>query len=310
MMEGVLVKIMLLLLSGRCSQCQDPTDNMIEKNNEKYFTTTGLVSDGSRDDATRNKVSGEIEMSTAELPMLRAITKGSGVTLEQEMRSTGGTTVEEASNSNSSEPSSTTFRLIPVIGIVSNPTDVSVTSHEHNKTDGHETTPSHPNYWTMGTSKPVDSKRTSNPTSPPSKGKRMDEMTVILIAVCIFILILILISVIVVLVRNKRRSGSQSFHTQSRSSKRENVWAGQVPDLGDGKITERPGGTENGAAGNKPEKEQEMITFISNEKNDSVEELNEMNNGTAQEEQKPLLENGPEEKDETAATLNVEQELV
>ncbi|XP_077130032.1 uncharacterized protein LOC143785203 [Ranitomeya variabilis] len=308
MMEGVLVKIMLLLLLGTCSSSQDPAVNIVEKNNEKYFTTIGPVYDASRDDATSNKkVSGEIEMSTAELPTFRASTEESGVTPEQEMRSAGGTSVEEASTSSSSEPSPTFFRLRPVIDLVSPPTDLSVTSHEGNKTDGHETTPSHPNYETVGTSKPVDSKKPSNPMSPPPKGKQDDKgaKTVILIAVCMVILVLILIAVIVVLVRNKRRSGSQSFHTQSRSSKRENVWAGQVPDLGDGKMTERPVGTENGAAGNKPEKEQEMITFISEKKNDSVEALNEMNNGAAQEEQNPLLEDGPQDKDETAAALNV-----
>ncbi|XP_073502134.1 uncharacterized protein [Phyllobates terribilis] len=309
MMEGVLVKITLLLLSVTCSSSQDSTMNIIEKSSEIYFTTTGLVSDAFKDDATSKNVAKEIEMSTAELPTVRASTKDPGVTLEKETRSTGGTSVEETSTSSSNELSPT-FRLRPAIDLVSPATDLPVTSHENNKTDGHEVTTSHPNNTTMGTSKPVDSKRTPIPSPPPTK-KPPDTKPVILIAVCMVILILILIAVIVVLVRNKRRSGSQSFHTQRRSSTRENVWAGQVPDLGDGRMAERPVGMENGAAGSKPENEREMITFISSEKkNDSVEALNETNNGDAQGEQKPLLEDAPQEKDETTTALNVEQELV
>ncbi|KAM4025369.1 uncharacterized protein ACNLHF_025912 [Anomaloglossus baeobatrachus] len=309
MMEGDLVTVALLLLSVTWSSSLDPMVTTTEKSNDKDVTTTG-ISDTFIDNSTSDKGSKEIEVSTAKLPTIHASTIEPGVTPKQEMVTTGATSVEEASTSTSKEPTSTTFIPRPVNDLISSSTDLPVTSHEDSKTDGNETTTSHPHDETVRTSKPVNLKPPQNSPLPTKKPvKSTDVKTVILIAVCMVILFLILIAVIVILVRNKRRSGSQSF--QSRSSKRESNWAGQVPDLGDGTMTEHPVGTENGAARNKPGKEQEMITFISSEKKEeSVEEVNEMNNGDTLEEQKPLLEDGPPEKEETPPALMVEQELV
>ncbi|KAM3917740.1 uncharacterized protein RB166_016677 [Leptodactylus fuscus] len=219
----------------------------------------------------------------------------------------------------SKDPSPSNFSLRPVTDHIPTAKDPLDTSHENNKTKDPETSSSHPSNETneIPTEKATQAPKTPPVTSQKPSDKDKQKLF-ILILVFIVILVLILVAVVVIMVRNKRRRGSQSFHSQKRSSKKQDVWAGQVPELGDGRITQNPIGMENGTAGNKaePGKEQEMVTFISGDKkNESVVEINELGKGDTLEEKQPLLEDssqvsGEAEKppvEEQMPTLTVEQ---
>lgn len=155
-----------------------------------------------------------------------------------------------------------------------------------------------------------------------------DLIKVILIGVGIFLLIFILATMIFFLMRKKKRSGS--FRTQSKKNSKRDVWAGQVPQLGDERAAQDPTMAENGRAGTELEtvKEEEMVTFVTGEKKtDSVIEMNELGagekatanggeklgNGDTAEEKTPLLEEASEESpkpDEQFPVPPMEQELM
>eukprot|EP00079_Xenopus_tropicalis_P019671 XP_012809600.1 PREDICTED: leukosialin [Xenopus tropicalis] len=101
-------------------------------------------------------------------------------------------------------------------------------------------------------------------TASPSKDK--DYLRQWLLITLIVIFTLMLITVIVVLVRKKRRSRSQNFSKRGKKGDGRDVWAGQVPQLGDGRAAVGADGLENGMAAPLLEDEQEMSTFVSGEK--------------------------------------------
>lgn len=298
-MAGQLLSLVLLLLAVSRSSSMEPTiasTDMITNSGAVYEpnpVTTGPVSAALNDNTPDDKVSNLI--NTKEPMTSPTITNGSEASpTSQEETSTSAANVTMMSTT-SEDPSLGPFTLRPIIDRVT--ADLPVTSHEDNKTNDHETTSSsHPSGKTITTPKTAATKDpkigTTNPKKPEASSDK-NRKKLIMIVVIIVILILILATVLVALVRCKRRRGSQSFQSQSRSSKRQEVWAGQVPELADGKVMVHPMGMENGTTGNKPEPgdEQEMKTFISDEKKaDSLVEMNEMGKGDALEEEKPLLE--------------------
>ncbi|XP_063791301.1 leukosialin-like [Pseudophryne corroboree] len=136
----------------------------------------------------------------------------------------------------------------------------------------------------------------------------------VLIVVIIIILVLLFLTMIILLIRKKRRSGSQTFNTNSRKNNRKDVWAGQVPELEDGKAVHNEVTMENGKSGKQQEAGHEMTTFVSGEKKaDSVVENDELlpgggteEKGTdklgkedSEEEKRPLLEGSSEGAQET-----------
>ncbi|XP_068099875.1 leukosialin-like [Hyperolius riggenbachi] len=157
------------------------------------------------------------------------------------------------------------------------------------------------------TSKPRDlttSRYTASPNKPDKGATPKDKNTgkIILIAVITVILILLLVTIVFLMIRKKKRSGS--FRTNSRKGARDDVWAGQVPELGDGKATQDSTMVENGTAGTKsePPQEQEMVTFVSGEKTmDSVEEANELEAG------RKVEANGGETPDKETTPLLAEE---
>lgn len=169
--------------------------------------------------------------------------------------------------------------------------------------DGHGTT-SEPNR--EGTTTTSITKRPGQETTkgPDRKSNRKADIIKILIGVTIAILIFILLLMVFMILRKKKRSGS--FRTNSKKMARQDVWAGQVPELADGKPTQEVVG--NGRAGNGPEaaNEEEMVTFVSGEKKmDSMVEMKELESGekpeanggkklSTVEEKTPLLEEASE----------------
>ncbi|KAG9465516.1 leukosialin [Eleutherodactylus coqui] len=289
-MAGQLLRLSLLLMSLICSSAIDSTPGFVTNSTENVssFVTNGplfsaLNEDNNNDTSTMGSTSA----------------KESNVTSGQEASPANGTNQEETStltadgmtmrSTISKDPPPVNSTVIPYIDLNTHPEEVPFTSHEDNKTTNPKVTPPlHPPGNTVGNPE-LETK--PNTTQPKSSNK--DWQKVILILICIVILILILVTVVIFMVRNNRRRGSQSFSTRSRSSNRQDVWAGQVPELGDGKMTPHPAGMENGKPGNKaePGTEQEMSTFISGEKKeDSVGETNELFKGEALDEKKPLLE--------------------
>ncbi|XP_072273287.1 uncharacterized protein [Pyxicephalus adspersus] len=169
------------------------------------------------------------------------------------------------------------------------------------------------------TSKDVTPKK--NGTSDQKKDIDMRRMILIIVIICI--LILLLATMIFFLLRKKKRSGS--FRTQSRKGAGQNVWAGQVPQLGEGRPAEDPAMVENGRAGTgmATVKEQEMTTF-GEKKPDSMVEMDEVkseekaetNEGEKlgkEEEKTPLMEDAsqePSEPEEEFPGPPMEQELL
>ncbi|KAM5151703.1 leukosialin [Mantella aurantiaca] len=152
----------------------------------------------------------------------------------------------------------------------------------------------------QGTDKDGSDPRTK--TSKDDKG----QSKVILVGVLIFILILLLAFVIFFMMRKKRRSGS--FRTHSRKNAKQDVWAGQVPELGEGKAAQEPTLVEKGTAGARlgAGQEEEMTTFVTGEKKvDSMVEMDELGSGKKAEanggetlgkdEKTPLLEDASED---------------
>ncbi|XP_040212049.1 uncharacterized protein LOC120943048 [Rana temporaria] len=154
--------------------------------------------------------------------------------------------------------------------------------------------------------------------------KKGELVLVILIGVGIVVLILVLATMVFFLLRKKKRSGS--FRTQSKKNSKRDVWAGQVPELAEGRAAQDLAMAENGRAGTELEtvKEEEMITFVSGEKKtDSAIEMNELGagekatanggeklgKGDTAEEKTPLLEESPKP-DEQFPVPPMEQELM
>ncbi|XP_053550421.1 leukosialin [Bombina bombina] len=101
----------------------------------------------------------------------------------------------------------------------------------------------------------------------------------VLVLVLFIILCMILFIMIVLLVRRKKRSGSQTFNKRSRKGDKKDVWAGQVPELVEGKQAGEAKGAENGVTVPVSEagKEEKLTTFVSGEKkSDSVIEMDEL----------------------------------
>ncbi|KAG8538199.1 hypothetical protein GDO81_023130 [Engystomops pustulosus] len=326
-----LVKLVLILMSLVCALSMvtpttptlemETTNESLSETSLSDNSTEKQATDGEAKATSQNLVAlAQEEASNVTNPTTKVAastdTKG---TQEQVTEPSRAVTKEEVSTEDpvttnptkSKEPSSPTFPGITV------PANLPVTDHEHNQTADHEMTPSPiPSNQTMVVPKLVTTKAPKHApmtTSKPKTSYGDIQKIKIIIGVLIVILVLVLITVVVVMVRNKRRSGSQSFHSQKRSSKKQDVWAGQAPELGDGKMTRHPEGMENGTGGNKPQpgQEQEMITFTSAEKKDeSVAEVNEL------EEKKPLLEDGGEDEaekppaEEQIPALTMEQEKV
>ncbi|KAM4632183.1 uncharacterized protein O3C94_018714 [Discoglossus pictus] len=118
---------------------------------------------------------------------------------------------------------------------------------------------------------------TTAPTSLPRSGKPFSLWVLVLVLIIIFAFILLIIMIL--LVRKKRRSGSQNFSKQSRRAVKQDVWAGQVPELAEGKPMRDAEVAENGAAVpmSGPGKEDELTTFVSGEKKvDSVIEMDDL----------------------------------
>ncbi|XP_075035003.1 uncharacterized protein LOC142097234 [Mixophyes fleayi] len=206
--------------------------------------------------------------------------------------------------------------------------DVSYTTTDRKNTTEHE----------MNTHDHIPSDTTEdnnkeNGGKKENKISKKDKGQIVLIAVIIIILVLLSIIMIILVIRKKRRSGSQTFHTQSRNGNRQDVWAGQVPELGDGKMVQDPEVVGNGTTGNQTETEKEMTTFVSGEKKtDSMVEMDELvpgggagaNGGEklgkedSLEEERPLLEGDSEGAQDTEVTTDedlfpmppVEQALV
>ncbi|XP_044158973.1 uncharacterized protein LOC122944599 [Bufo gargarizans] len=286
-----------------------------KSSSDKYFQTLNV---------TGNSFAALMDNSANELGTSHASTEESKVTPEQQTSPSSVATQEVTSKftsyvmtigltmSKDPPPVSSTNRSITDLLNLS--AGLPVTSQEDDVTNNHNMpTSSQPSDETVGISTALATKtpkNTSLPTKKPEDISNKERQKIILIAVCIVILILILATTLFIMVRSKRRRGSQSFNSRRRSSNKQDVWAGQVPELGDGKMTQHPMGRENGTAGNKEEagKEQEMVTFISGEKNDnSVVLLNEIGNGDTMEEKKPLLEDRPHEYEEQEKLLMEEQ---
>lgn len=307
-MAAQLLALALLLLSVTCSASVDLTmavTNVITSrsaDHEPNPITAGPMSSALHDNTSSDGVFNLI--NTEEPATSPATTKGATGTPEPEARPTGVTAKEEPSTSaaedvtvmstTTEDPSAAPFTLRPVIERVT--VDLPVTGHEDNKTDDLEATPSsRPSGET--TRIPTTTKDPKTGMKTPEKSKEFldyERKKLILIGVAMVILVLVLATILVAVVRCRRRRGSQSFQSQSRSSKRQEVWAGQVPELSDGRIMAHPAGVENGGTGNKAGAgdEQEMKTFISGGKTgDALEEVNEMGKGDASEEE-PLLEGG------------------
>ncbi|XP_056407945.1 uncharacterized protein LOC130305017 [Hyla sarda] len=213
-----------------------------------------------------------------------------GKTLQEETTSTANASMTIISTT-SEGPSSAAFSTGPVNGSITIPAGLPFTNPT-NDNDNEMTTSSQTSGET-GTSKSLFTKGPKN-----NQDAKNDNMkNIILIAVLMVLLVLILITIVVMLVR-KRRRGSQDFSRSS--SKRHDVWAGQVPELGEGKVTQHPMGVGNGTSSSKPEpgQEQEMVTFISAEKKeDSLVEVNELGKGDTSE-KKPLLEDASQGNEE------------
>ncbi|XP_069838376.1 uncharacterized protein [Dendropsophus ebraccatus] len=232
--------------------------------------------------------------------MFHASTKEPKVTSKQDTSPDGVTSQEKTSTEITT--GSATTKDPSLSNLSPKPANVTIPSHgpfTSQEDDGYETTstgemPESPK--SLLTQAPDNNNQGAKDKASDDSNKKK----LVLIVVIMVILVLILITVVVILVRNKRRSGSQNFHR--KSSKRQDVWAGQVPELGEGKMMQHPMGAENGTAGNKPEpgQEQEMITFTTAEKkDDSVVEVNELSKGGAsEEEKKPLLEDTSQMKEE------------
>ncbi|XP_077303468.1 uncharacterized protein LOC143923572 [Lithobates pipiens] len=169
---------------------------------------------------------------------------------------------------------------------------------------------------------------TNNEKLDKKKNRYGELIKVILIGVGIFLLIFLLATMIFFLLRKKKRSGS--FRTQSKKNAKQDVWAGQVPELGVERAAQGPAMAENGRAGTELEtvKEEEMVTFVTGEKKtDSAIEMNELGagekatanggeklgKGDTAEEKTPLLEETSEESpkpDEQFPVPPMEQKLM
>ncbi|XP_063286883.1 leukosialin [Pelobates fuscus] len=130
------------------------------------------------------------------------------------------------------------------------------------------------------------------------------------IVVVAILLLLLFFVMLFMLVRKKKRSGSKNFSKRSRRANGQDVWAGQVPELAEGRPAPENSVLENGAAVLKSQAgdEQEMTTF-GEKRMDSVVEMDELvasdqdkqskNTSDISDEKKPLLE---EDFEETAPT--------
>ncbi|MEE6519230.1 hypothetical protein FKM82_030861 [Ascaphus truei] len=124
----------------------------------------------------------------------------------------------------------------------------------------------------------IDSGKNTEPPSPPTSQKPYPTTLVTLVVVVLIILILLIIIMVIFIARKKRRSGSQTFNTQSRKGRAQDVWAGQVPELAEGKARGEAEGVENGAAVPMSQggAEPALTTFVGREKVDSVVEMEKM----------------------------------
>uniref|UniRef100_A0A803JT36 Uncharacterized protein n=1 Tax=Xenopus tropicalis TaxID=8364 RepID=A0A803JT36_XENTR len=138
--------------------------------------------------------------------------------------------------------------------VSNNPTTKHDPSQTHGTSDGLFTPSPESGKITKASDEGSDSHSGTNHgrhnTASPSKDK--DYLRQWLLITLIVIFTLMLITVIVVLVRKKRRSRSQNFSKRGKKGDGRDVWAGQVPQLGDGRAAVGADGLENGMAQEVP----------------------------------------------------------
>ncbi|KAG8432073.1 hypothetical protein GDO86_018824 [Hymenochirus boettgeri] len=109
-------------------------------------------------------------------------------------------------------------------------------------------------------------------TPPPKNDSYKGGSGQLLIPLIIIILVLIFVIALIFVLRKKRRSGSQNFSTRAQKGGGKDVWAGQVPEMAEGKVAGDGDHPENGATVPLLElkDEQEMSTFVSAEKREDT----------------------------------------
>ncbi|XP_018095730.1 leukosialin [Xenopus laevis] len=101
-------------------------------------------------------------------------------------------------------------------------------------------------------------------TSLKQDQSKYNPYLICIISICIVLLALAIIFILVL--RKKRRSRSQNFSKRVKKGDNKDVWAGQMPELAEGKVTMGADELDNGMVVSLLEDEQEMTTFVSGEK--------------------------------------------